>query len=316
MKEIENYRDEIELIFAEVSEGIDGFPPGLSGIGHVLLERSHPLRSGGGKNAISYLLPYWFREQFGSPIGLCRDLAVGNIYGMLHFFLLDDAMDRGSGQLEDIRGSLALGQLLHSLFQQRYNRCFPYDSPLWEYYRKYLGEWASAVYSEPVNPINPSDPGQLARKAAPIKICAAGLLLQSGSPDGIPDAEEAVDLALAVLQLSDDRADWQDDLAAEPNCNAFLSLVREKLSVPAGTLLDERSVKRAIYHHQCLDRLAEIAEDYVERLGRIISAPQRLMAFQSTIAQGIRKDAKSVENSIRRLAAGGGFSNFLSNFEK
>ncbi len=144
MHEIEYYRDELELIFAEASKEIARLPAGLSEKGQQLLALSHPLRNGGGANRISYLLPYWLREQTHSPIEVCRDIAVGNIYAMLHYFLLDDAMD-GNGENPDaIRESLALGQLLDEMFKQRYRRLFPHDSILWSYYRKYLGEWASA----------------------------------------------------------------------------------------------------------------------------------------------------------------------------
>ncbi|WP_199616966.1 hypothetical protein [Paenibacillus alkalitolerans] len=315
MFEIEDYRDELELIFAEALEEIAALPAGLSERGQELLALSHPLYNGGRANVISYLLPYWLREQTHGPIELYRDIAVGNIHAMLHFFLLDDAMD-GSGENPDgVRGSLALSQLLDELFKQRYRRHFPHDSTLWNCYRKYLGEWASAVYSESAKPMNPSDSGQLARKAAPVKICATGMMLHAGRPDRIPDVEEAVDLALAVLQLSDDWADWRDDLPVS-NCNAFLSIVRDLLSLRNEEVLDERSVRRAIYNRHAVDRLAEIAESYVGRLRRIPNTPDRLIAFAYAIAQSIRKNALQVDESTQKLALEGGFSNILSKSRK
>ncbi|MFD0715706.1 hypothetical protein [Paenibacillus sp. GCM10027626] len=310
------YRDEIEYIFSQAEQEIGSFPAGLSGLGHALLKRSNPLQNGGGANVISYLLPYWFREQTGSPLELCRDLAIGNIYAMLHFFLLDDVMDGGTGRLDSgVRGSLALGQLLQGQFQQRYQRHFAADSPLWDYYRKYLGEWAAAVFSEGAQPIDPYDPGQLARKAAPVKLCAAGLLMHATRQEKIAAAEEAVDLALAVLQLSDDWADWRDDLP-EPGCNGFLSLVREKLGLSADCVLDEKRVKRAIYHRQCLEQLADVVEKYGERLRQLSVAPQSLIAFQQEIARGIRNNAQGVNASVESLAAEGGISYFLTKFHK
>jgi len=316
MNESERYRDEIAHIFAEASEEIAALPAELAELGQDLLARSNPLRNGGQANRISYLLPYWMGEHIGSPIELCRDLAVGNIFAMLHFFLLDDAMDGGTSRSKaGLRRSLALGQLLYGLFQKRYSRRFSNGSPLWDYYRKYVEEWASAVHSEASVPMNPCDAGQLARKAAPVKVCAAGLLLDAGQPVRIPDTEQAIDLALAVLQLSDDWADWREDLP-ESNRNAFLSLVREKLSLHTEDLLDERSVKRATYHYQCVDRLAEIAEDYVERAMNIPNAPKRLISFQNTIARSLRIEAFEVEESTRKLALGGGIDYLLSEFRK
>jgi len=309
MSIIESYRHELEHVFAEASAEMAGLPAGLGEIGQALLARSHPLRSGGGANVISYLLPYWLREPADHPIELCRELAIGNIYAMLHFFLLDDAMDGGTGRLEagGMRGSLALGQLLDGLFQQRYNRHFPNDSLLWDYYRKYVEEWAAAVCTESAVPMDPRDPSRLAGKAAPVKLCAAGLLLFSGQPERIPAAEESVNLALAVLQLSDDWGDWREDLP-DANRNAFLTIVREKLALSAEIPLDERTVKRGIYHAQCVDRLADIAEEYGERLGRMRFSPPGLVDFQKAIAQDIRKNAQGIEESTQRLASEGGLS--------
>ncbi|MBW5446130.1 hypothetical protein GE107_08650 [Cohnella sp. CFH 77786] len=315
MQDIEDYREELELIFAEASEELAGLPAGLSERGRDLLALSNPLRNGGRANRISYLLPYWIREQMFGPIELTRDLAVGNLFAMLRFFVLDDAMDGSERNPEGIRGSLALGPLLDELFKRRYHRHFPHDSALWDCYRRYLREWASAVYSEMANPIDPSDFGQLARKAAPVKLCASGMVLQAGRTDRIPDIEEAVDLALAVLQLSDDWADWRDDLST-PNGNAFLSIVRSQLALSHEDGLNERSVRRAIFHHHAADRLAEIAESYVEKLRRVPGAPDRLTAFAHAIAEGIRRDALHAEETRQRLAEEGGLAILLSKLER
>ncbi|MCC3374247.1 hypothetical protein [Cohnella sp. REN36] len=313
MREIEAYREELEIVFREASEEMAELPAALGERGQALLALSHPLRNGGRGNRISYLLPYWMQDQTRSPIELCRDLAVGNIYAMLRYFLLDDAMDGKERRPEGIRGALALGQLLEELFRRRYLRHFPADSMLWERYRRYVGEWASAVDTEMANPIDPNDFGQLARKAAPVKIGASGLLLHAGMPDRIPDAERAVDLALAALQLSDDWADWRDDLP-DPNGNAFLSIVSSGL--PPFTVLDERAVRTAIYHHHAADRLADMAERCVEQLKQVPYAPDRLAAFAAAVAQGIRREARHIEESRVSLAAEGGFSQLLSKMRR
>lgn len=311
MNAMEDYAEEIERIFAEAGSEIDGLPPGLRELGRTLLARCNPLAGEGGRNAIGYLLPYWVRERTGSPIALCRELAVGNILAMLHYFLLDDAMDGGKGRLAaGLRDSLALGQLLHGRFVRRYARVFPSDSALWEYNDKYTGEWASAVYGEVESPMDPHDPGPLARKAAPAKLCATALLLDAGRTAQIPEMEEAVDLALATLQLSDDWADWREDLPRQ-NGNGFLTVVRETLAIPSGEPLGEDAVKRAIYHRQAVDRLAGIAEGFAARLRSIPMAPASLIRFQGDIAQGIRGNALSIENATRSLADLGGLSQFL-----
>jgi hypothetical protein len=313
MNEIEGFRDEIARIFAEASQEMLELPVELRGIGQTLLSRSNPLQNGGGTNAISFLLPYWLQEETGAPDELCRDLAIGNLYAMLHFCVLDDAMDGGVGRVTaGLRKSLALGQLLFGLFRQRYARYFPHGSSLWAYERKYMEQWASAVGQEALAPVDPQDCGQLAGKAAPVKLCAAGLLIWSGQLQRIADMEEAIDLALAVLQLSDDWDDWREDLA-ESNRNAFLTLVRDKLAWPAENRLDERIVKQGIYRHRCLNQLADISTGYCERLRRMPSVPRGLAAFQSAIEQGLRADAQTIDEAVLGIASEGGLSHFLSN---
>jgi len=317
---IQDYQDEIELIFAKAAEGIQTFPAGLRELGLALLERSYP-KSGGGTNAISFLLPYWYGEQIGSARELCRELAVGNLYAMLHFFLLDDAMDgdpvqegaSSRGSAYTIRGALAVSQLLHDRFLASYQRHFTHDSLLWSYYRHYMEEWAAIVYAEATSPIDPNNPKQLAGKAAPVKLCAAALLIQMGLPERIPVAEQAIELVLAVLQLSDDWSDWTEDIHTDPNCNAFLSLVRDKLGLSDGVPLDGGLVKRAIYHKQVVEELAIIAEGYRERLQQLPHVPSALITFQQAMVGGLREDAQRIEKSILSLVSGGGFSHFLAN---
>lgn len=319
MNPIESYQVEIERMFAEAAEEMNGLPVGLREAGQALLERAHPLRNGGGTNVISYLLPYWFGEWTARPAGVIRDLAVGHIYAMLHFFLLDDAMDgdggrRGKGGL---RVPLALGQLLYGLFQDRYRRHFPQESLLWTAYRGYLAQWAATVSTEQLRPIDPADPAVLAGKAAPVKLGAAGMLLHAGRPEDVAEAEHAVDLALAVLQLSDDWADWREDLTGqEANGNAFLSIARETLRMQGSRPLEEPEVKRAIYSLGAADRLAVQAEDYAERLMRMPDLPARLVLFAQSIARDLREEANKIEDAVEALAQGGGFENFFSKYRE
>jgi len=320
---IQDYQDEIELIFAKAAEGIQTFPTGLRELGLALLERSYP-KSGGGTNAISFLLPYWYGEQIGSARELCRELAVGNLYAMLHFFLLDDAMDGGSvqdgaasrGTAYTIREGLAVSQLLHGRFLASYQRHFTHDSPFWAYYHDYMEEWAAVVYTEAASPIDPHNPKQLAGKAAPVKLCAAALLIQMGLSERIPVAEQAIELVLAVLQLSDDWSDWSKDLNTEPNCNAFLSLVRDIVALSDEALIDEGMVKRAIYHKQGVEQFAVVAEGYMAELRQLPHVPSALITFQQAMVIGLREDARQIEKSILSLVSEGGFSHFLANSQK
>ncbi|MFC4303689.1 hypothetical protein [Cohnella boryungensis] len=313
---LDDYREEVERIFAEAAAGSASlFPPQLNEARKALLAKANPLQNGAGTNYICYLLPAWLKEQTASSDELCRELAVANIDAMLHFFLLDDAMDAGAAlNREEQRHYLVLSQLLHERFRQRYGRYFAGNSPLWSYYETYLADWASAVAEEGRIRAEPEEFRRLARKSAPVKLCAAGMLLLAGRQEQIHQLEEALDLTLATLQLSDDWADWQEDLhEGGERRNAFLTLVRRLLGGSEERGLEEQEVKRAIYHSGALAALAAIAEGNHERLERVACAPVGLVSFHSSIVKGIRRDDRAAEELKSKLASEGGLSIILSN---
>lgn len=316
MRWSERYEQDIEHIFAEAVAETALFPEPFNEIGLTLLAKANPVGKREGTNYITFLLPFWLRERMTEfSEAVCRDLAVGNIYAMLHYFLMDDVMDVG-GRLGkgEVRNALVLGQLYQGLFQQRYGRHFPAESPLWHNYRGYVETWGRAVSQEDKLPADPHDPERLAAKSAPVKLCAAGMLELSGGRAGLPELERAIDLVLATLQLADDWKDWREDLAEEEeNCNAFLTLARHQISLLQDQPLDERKVKQAIYRANVLDRLADIAENYGETLGNIPNIPPSLSEFQQSLTEEIRKDANLAEETTEKLASGGALSYFLSN---
>ncbi|MBB6733172.1 hypothetical protein [Cohnella zeiphila] len=314
MEQMRVYDNELVQVFKEAESIVASFPAPLALYGHQLLRRINPQSEAGRSNMLFGLLPFWLRERWGGSLDLCRDLAVGNVCATLHFSLVDDAMDRGPDNGPGTRLSLALGQLCQEAFRERYGRHFPDRSPLWERYRAYVADWASYVSQEGSRlRADPREPAKLAAKSAPLKVSAAAILLATGQEKELLELEEAMDLALAVLQLADDWADWKDDLAEESS-NAFLVLVREKLHLPDGQALTERAVKQAIFHHGALDALGEIVDGYVTRLRNNDTAPNLLVSFTVGIAEGIREDARRAAETVDRLAIGGGWSYFLSNF--
>ncbi|RKP51623.1 hypothetical protein D7Z26_17760 [Cohnella endophytica] len=311
----DKYAEEIAELFSAATTETTAFPAPLNGLGLALLDKLNPLTSGAGTNYIAFLLPYWLREQTACSGVLCRDLAIGNVFAMVHFFLLDDAMDSetGVGGLP-AREALALGQLFQAAFQRRYGRHFAADSPIWTYYRRYLEQWASAVSQEGALPADPSDSARLAAKSAPVKLCAAGMLLLSGQEQRIPELEQAIDLVLATLQLSDDWTDWNEDLQDGGHGNAFLTIVRETLGVEPDQPLEERSVRRAIYRANALEGLSRIARSYGERLMTLANVPERLLEMQEMLQVGLEKDASDAERKTNELASEGGLSYILSKF--
>jgi hypothetical protein len=315
MEWIDRYQDEIAAIFAMAEEETTKYPAPLDELGRAWVQRLNPLR-GARSNYIGYLLPYWMRDAADVELAACRELAAANIHALIHFFLLDDVIDTGPGMDKAaVRDALVLGQLFQASFQQRYTRYYTSESPIWSHYQRYLAEWAHAVAREKDLQADPDDVRQLAGKSAPVKLSAAAMLLLADRSDMLPEMEEAVELTLATLQLSDDWADWREDLA-EGNDSAFLSLVRRCLRVETDHPLDEQQVKRAIYHAGCLDRLADIVESYLGEMEKLAHVPPMLDAFHRALALGIRADASAAAESAKTLATGGIFDYFLSNLTK
>lgn len=316
------YEGEVARIFAEASAGLPALPASLTGLAAALLDKFNPVSSiqgaDGGTNYICFLLPLWLKEQTGCEAEVCRDLAIGNVYAMLHFFLLDDAMDAaGAAGAGETRRPLALGQMFYEGFRRRYERYFPVGSPLWQRYEAYLADWAAAVSEEGERLADPGDPAALARKSAPVKLCAAGLLELSGQTDRLPQTEEAVDLVLATLQLSDDWADWREDLAEDgERRNAFLTLVRRTLALAPEQLLDERTVNQAVYRKGCLHGLARLARDHHAVLTKLPNVPQALLSFHEEIVVGLERDARRAAELEEKLVLEGGLSVLLSNLAK
>ncbi|MDG0811464.1 hypothetical protein [Cohnella rhizosphaerae] len=150
-----------------------------------------------------------------------------------------------------------------------------------------------------------------------MKLGAAAVLLAAGLPEQIAPAEAAVELALASLQLSDDWADWRDDLPEEERSNAFLTLVRrESLAMPDDQPLQERLVLQAIYRKGALEQLASIVLGYGERLSALPNVAPGLTRFQQDIVAGILSDVQSARDTTEKLASGGGFSYFLSKMKE
>ncbi|OXM14468.1 hypothetical protein [Paenibacillus herberti] len=304
---------EAGVIFAEARDGTAQCPEPLRDMLQKLIDRCDPSVREGGSNYMTYLLPIWVGEEAGIPASLSRDFAVGSVYMMLHYFLLDDVMD---GEEMDFgpKASLAAGQLLHTMFVERYGRHFNGSAGLWNYYYSYTEQWSTAVSQEGIRQAEPRNAIGLALKSAPVKIGAAAAWLAAGKPERIPVAEQAVELALASLQLADDWADWQEDLTAgEERSNAFLTLARRALDLPEEQQLTEKLVRRAIFHYDALDKLTVLIHDHRCSLSGLGEAPPGLVGFQQAVLEGVEADVQSIRQTASNLAAQGGFSHFVSN---
>jgi len=298
----DSFSSEMQETFDESRRRIDDFPEYLRGQGHAYLHKSNPLESGeGGKNRICYLLPYWLMEQCGLDAECCREMAVGNIFIMLYFFIQDDIMDTADPKA---CRSLPIANLCYSEFHRAYSRLFPGESPFWDYYRTYVREWAVGVTREGADNFFVRDPLQIAAKSAPLKLCSTAALLLAGQAANIPRVSRLVEGALVALQMADDWADWQSDLA-EGSYNSLLAHYRAENGLPADAPVSEEELRTFLYVDEGLTTYSGIAARLYEEADFDGLKLPHLQAFHESILANMREGAEEITSAKRQLQQGG-----------
>jgi hypothetical protein len=206
-------------------------------------------------------LPFWLGEAFGVDEEICRRFAVANIFGLLHFVMLDKLVD-GDGQASEIPSIAIASSLYLQQLSARYQEFFPPGSPFWQLMEKYWQEWASAlVWERDAGPrplFSTTDLLKTAHKAAPLKICTSGMALLAGRAEIIPDLEAAVDGMHMVMQMMDDLVDMGQDLVkpAQPTdrnspiserFNAALNMVSSPAGVETKAITDIETIGRHLF---------------------------------------------------------------------
>lgn len=198
-----------------------------------------------------YLFPLWLRDEFGIDPEICGELAVSNVFGLRYFMLQDAIMDGGAGENE-VSLLVPLGAFYYSQFEEVYRRHFPVDHLFWDYYQKYLQEWADSIIWERsehwgrCSDYKAGDLILLARKAAALKIPGAAVCLLAGRPEAVPVLEKMVDCWQGLFQLQDDFQDWRQDLE-HGNYTLFLTRVASYCGIEQAEILTAAHVKRAVY---------------------------------------------------------------------
>ncbi|MBM7564808.1 hypothetical protein [Paenibacillus sacheonensis] len=299
-----DYESELVHVFEEAERRIDAYPAPLNAKGRAYLQAFNPLNPSGTKNHICYLLPFWMKPVTVLPARQYRDLSLANVFVMLYFFTQDDLMDTAP---EDWKEQLALGNLFHLSMLELYRGMFDSSSPFWEHYREYVTNWSLAVaYEKPFVALTPS---ALALKAAPVKLASTGALYLAGRQDLEIVVSEAVDLALATLQYSDDWADWEEDFDSR-NANSLISMIVSE-EAPSSTPISKKDIQNAIYIHGALSRFSRMAEVNCESLESLQLPLPHLAAFQENLARNLVQSAEHLERN-KRLLLDGGFSFYLS----
>lgn len=288
------HRPQLSEVYEKAKTRIAGYPPPLNEIGLRYAELFNPVAHEDGRDYICTLLPFWLSESTGISREQASSLALANVYGMLYFFLQDDAMD-GNVAAQGQKENLALGNLLHLDLFRCFRELFPSGSPLWEHYDRYVSGWADCVVNEGTANYFIADRMLTAGKAGPVKIAVVGACLLGCRPEAIPFLEKGVDLALATLQMLDDWSDWREDLA-DGSYNGLLAMIGSD---------SLREIESAIYVKGCMARFAEFGEQHHSQLDGLPFIPDGLKAFHRYMADNLHAISERLERNKRNAMGGG-----------
>ncbi|MDG0872081.1 methionine synthase I [Paenibacillus thiaminolyticus] len=311
MKWFDDYKEDLEAIFAEAARLISSFPAPLQEMGLHYLEKSNPLLTES-SNYVCYLLPFWLQKATEAERSDCRRLGMAGVFMMLHYCLLDDVMD--SPEQRGWHKTLALGHLCYIEYERVYRELFPACSPFWHAFNRYSAEWAEAVSMEQEQDFFLSERIKIAHKASPVKLSGVGAAYLGGTDHLLPDITAAVETVLVTLQMSDDAEDWEKDLR-EGSYNCLLSWIRSITDRPSGAPLTPDEVRQAITVSDALQGYAAIASENHARLQRLSVASPHLLAFHQAMAESLRQEAEYIYEERNKLMSGG-FSYILSNLAK
>lgn len=306
---LEKYRTELKEVFAEADRIVRRFPSPLGNMASAYLDKFTILREDSNKNYICYLLPFWTEEATHLDYALYRQLSLANVFVMLHFFIQDDLMDSSAPNCRDM---LPLTNFMQHEYMNIFRSLFAPESVFWHYYPIYLSEWADAVMHENDGGYFAQQHGKLAHKASPVKLAGTGALILADKPELIAPVSQNVDAALVALQMVDDYADWQEDLA-EGNYNSLVALAQTRL--PEGEPVTEAWMRKLIYDQNVLELFAQSAIEHQRSLELISYRLPSIDSFHQSLVDSLIGAADFIEQEKKKLESGG-FFYFLSNKEK
>ncbi|WP_054956248.1 class 1 isoprenoid biosynthesis enzyme [Paenibacillus dakarensis] len=310
------YEHELLEVFAECRIRIDGFLPPLNDIGLQYMRKFDVFQQGSAKNYICYLLPFWMKDQTSLSPDVYRSLSAANIFGMLYFFIQDDIMD--THPKDSIPGmwkhQLVLANLLYTEFIHIYLDFFPSHHPFWSYFRSYIQDWSEGVIHESQHNYFHHNPIHISKKAAPVKLGSTAVLLLADRHDLVEEAADLLNNVLLTLQMMDDWADYEQDLA-DGSYNCLLSLIQSVNNLPHNYRLNTEEVQRAIYLYEVLDSYADIASATHSRiLNSSLNAPH-VISFHKALLDELLIEAEHIKNG-RKMLERGGLNYYLSILSK
>lgn len=307
MNWLDDHTEALQAVFEEAGRRITSFPGPIGSRGRAYLEAFHVFKPDTPKNYICYTLPYWLLDRYPLTGAECSRLSLAGLFGMLHFFVQDDLMDVPQPEWKE---QLALASLFHNEMLVLFHEQFAASPMFWSCYAKYMRDWAGSVAGERPEGYFLTDRAQIAAKAAPLKLTAAGALLCAGQEAELAELESLIDEALIALQMADDWADWEEDLAAG-SANCLLSYIRSRLGLEPDAPLSAQEARRHIHNGSVLRDYALMAQRRREHLPELASALPQLCAFHDSLSSGLQHAAAAIERKREALKLGG-LNHFLS----
>lgn len=179
---------------------------------------------------LEWYLPWWLGQSLAVDPAICGDIVLGNVLGLASLRLRDDLAD-GEIRPADEPGARALSDALYAEAMALFRERFGETSPLWAVLARSMAQWDVATLAHALRPAGSRRHRPrlrrfdvIARRGAPLKVCASALCLLADRPDIVPRLDAAIDHALAAWILFDDANDWPADIAAG-RWNAFVARV-------------------------------------------------------------------------------------------
>ena len=309
MKWLSNFEGDLEQAFTKAENILAELPDTFNPPALAYLDKFHVLKDGRSKNYICYLLPFWLRENMKLPVTDIQNFAVANIFGMMYYHWMDEMMDEPDAKSTQ---QLPLANLIHFEFMSIYSGYFPAESPFWNYFKKYVTEWAEAVTHEQHRDYFQEESNAIAHKASLVKlsIVSSMLLANDDNKDLINQLEDAVDTVLFTLQMVDDWQDWEKDLL-EGSYNCLISMVQSQLHIPRDRRPTHEEIKQTLYASDLMLNYAKRAQINHETLHAIEPIAPYLYQFHEFLCDNVKQAAGQIEED-RQLLQQGGLAYWLS----
>lgn len=304
---LDDYEEELRLVFQESKHIISGFPEPLSSQGLTYLEHFNVFNTDSHKNYICYLLPFWLQQGYELTPEHTRKMSMGNVFFMLYFFIQDDLMDTNESSASE---RLPLANLLYVEFLNIYRSLFPHNSLFWASFNRYISQWADSVSNENTGDYFLNDRVKIAYKASPLKLSSTAALLLSNNDSQIPQSEAMIDQVLLTLQMLDDYEDWKEDLTNGSYNNCLLSLTRWQLPSNIETLTPN-VVNDFLFTQNGLETYVEVALTNHSKLETYNLEAPHLLSFHRMLVNNLEQISATIQ-AKKQILENGGLNYWLS----